>query len=62
MIALLAVQGAVGGVQWWLKLPGELVWIHVVLATATWLATLWTVAAAGRLEPAEERSAAPATA
>src|SRR3954466_4967024 len=62
VIALLAVQGVVGGVQWWLKLPSEIVWIHVTLATATWLATLWTVAAAGRLEPAEERSAAPAPA
>jgi heme a synthase len=62
VIGLLALQGVVGGAQWWLKLPGELVWVHVVLATGTWLATLWTVAAAGRLEPAEERSAAPAPA
>jgi len=51
VIALLAAQGVVGGVQWWLELPGELVWVHVTLATAAWLATLWTVAAAGRLEP-----------
>jgi heme a synthase len=51
VIALLALQGAVGGVQWWLKLPGELVWVHVALATITWLAMLWTVATAGRLEP-----------
>jgi len=58
VIALLALQGVVGGVQWALKLPTELVWIHVALATATWLATLWTVAAAGRLEPAGEPSAA----
>jgi heme a synthase len=50
---LLAAQGVVGGVQWWLKLPGELVWVHVALATATWLAMLWTVATAGRLEPRE---------
>jgi heme a synthase len=58
VIALLGLQGVVGGLQWWLKLPGELVWVHVVLATATWLATLWTVAAAGRLEPAAQRSPA----
>jgi heme a synthase len=51
VIGLLALQGAVGGLQWWLKLPGELVWIHVALATLTWLAMLWTVATAGRLEP-----------
>ena len=51
VIGLLALQGVVGGVQWWLKLPGELVWVHVALATVTWLAMLWTVATAGRLEP-----------
>ncbi len=58
VIGLLALQGAVGGIQWWLKLPSEIVWVHVSLATATWLATLWTVATAGRLAPARE----PATA
>jgi len=51
VIGLLALQGVVGGVQWTLELPGELVWIHVALATATWLAMLWTVATAGRLTP-----------
>ena len=50
VIGLLALQGAVGGLQWALKLPGELVWVHVALATATWLAMLWTVATAGRLK------------
>jgi hypothetical protein len=50
-IGHLALQGAVGGVQWALKLPGEIVWVHVALATMTWLAMLWTVATAGRLEP-----------
>ena len=50
-IGLLALQGVVGGVQWELKLPTEIVWVHVALATATWLAMLWTVATAGRLEP-----------
>ncbi len=58
VLVLLAAQGAVGAVQWFAKLPGELVWVHVVLATATWLATLWAVAAAGRLEPAREASRA----
>jgi cytochrome c oxidase assembly protein subunit 15 len=72
VIGLLALQGAVGGVQWALELPGELVWLHVALATLTWLATLWTVATAGRLEtresdragepgrPASTEAAAPA--
>lgn len=49
VIALLALQGVVGGVQWALELPAELVWVHVTLATVTWLAMLWTVATAGRL-------------
>jgi hypothetical protein len=28
-----------------------MVWVHVSLATVTWLTLLWTVAAAGRLGP-----------
>jgi heme a synthase len=51
VICLLGVQGAIGGLQWALELPAELVWLHIALATATWLAMLWTVATAGRLEP-----------
>jgi cytochrome c oxidase assembly protein subunit 15 len=51
VIGLLALQGIVGGVQWALKLPSEIVWLHVTLAIATWLAMLWAVATAGRLEP-----------
>jgi heme a synthase len=51
VIGLLALQGVVGGVQWALELPAEIVWLHVALATATWLTMLWTVATAGRLEP-----------
>jgi len=51
VIGLLTLQGAVGGLQWALELPSEIVWIHVALATVTWLAMLWAVAAAGRLEP-----------
>src|SRR5215475_9236134 len=59
VIGLLALQGVVGGVQWYTELPGEIVWIHVALATVTWLAMLWTVATAGRLEP--RPSARPAS-
>jgi cytochrome c oxidase assembly protein subunit 15 len=62
VLCLLALQGVVGGVQWTLKLPGELVWVHVALATATWLAMLWTVATAGRLEPRSVVEGAPASA
>jgi cytochrome c oxidase assembly protein subunit 15 len=59
VLALLALQGVIGGVQWALELPGEIVWVHVAVATCNWLAMLWTVAAAGRLEPRGE-SGAPA--
>jgi heme a synthase len=48
---LLAGQGLIGSVQYELKLPSEMVWVHVALATVTWLAVLWVVAAAGRLAP-----------
>lgn len=51
VIGLLGLQGAVGGVQWALELPAAIVWVHIVLATITWVAMLWTVAAAGRLVP-----------
>lgn len=56
VIGLLALQGVVGGVQWALKLPSGMVWVHVALAVATWLAVLWTVATAGRLESGEAHS------
>ena len=51
LCCLLAAQGIVGFIQYETGLPSEVVWIHVVLATCTWLAVLWSVAAAGRLEP-----------
>jgi cytochrome c oxidase assembly protein subunit 15 len=49
---LLATQGAVGGIQYALHLPTEIVWVHVALAATTWLTLLWAVFAAGRLAPA----------
>lgn len=62
---LLACQGAVGALQWQLALPPGLVWVHVLLATTTWITLLTAVAAAGRIgapaavppapEPAPER-------
>jgi heme a synthase len=51
VLFLLLAQGIVGYVQWELKLPTEIVWVHVALATCNWLAMLWTIATAGRLEP-----------
>lgn len=56
VIGLLALQGAVGGIQWALELPAGIVWLHIAIATGNWLAMLWTVAAAGRLEPRSESS------
>ncbi|MDX6595230.1 MAG: heme a synthase [Solirubrobacterales bacterium] len=54
VLGLLALQGAIGGLQWALELPSEIVWVHVAIATLNWLAMLWTVAAAGRLQPRRE--------
>ena len=48
---LLAGQGLVGSVQYELKLPTDMVWVHVAMATLTWLVVLWAVADAGRLTP-----------
>jgi cytochrome c oxidase assembly protein subunit 15 len=51
VLFLLLAQGIVGYAQWELELPTEIVWVHVALATCNWLAMLWTIASAGRLEP-----------
>jgi heme a synthase len=56
VLGLLALQGAIGGVQWALELPAGIVWVHIAIATGNWLAMLWTVAAAGRLEPRSKYS------
>jgi cytochrome c oxidase assembly protein subunit 15 len=48
---LLAAQGIIGFVQYETGLPAGVVWVHVVLATLTWLSVNWGVAAAGRLAP-----------
>ncbi len=49
LCVLIALQGAVGLDQYETHLPTELVWVHVALATAAWLAALWTAYAAGPL-------------
>ncbi len=62
---LMAAQGLVGSVQYELRLPSDMVWVHVALATATWIALLWATAAAGSLapktmpSPARDESLAP---
>lgn len=56
---LLAAQGLVGSVQYELHLPTDMVWVHVALATLTWLVVLWAVAAAGRLVPRRHVVEAP---
>ncbi len=52
LLGLLAAQGVVGIVQYALKLPAGIVWVHIALAVFTWLSMLWAVGAAGRLQPA----------
>ena len=66
LCVLLALQGVIGGIQYKLELPAEIVWVHVTLAATTWLAILWTVVSAGRLQarpvraPGGRGEAAPA--
>ncbi|HEX7292245.1 MAG TPA: COX15/CtaA family protein [Conexibacter sp.] len=48
---LMAAQGLVGTVQYELALPADIVWVHVALATFTWIALLWCAGVAGRLAP-----------
>jgi heme a synthase len=62
LLAMLAFQGVLGITQYELKLPAELVWVHVASATLTWMTVLWAVATAGRLVPrgAREPARAPA--
>lgn len=59
---LIAGQGLVGAVQYELKLPTDMVWVHVALATASWLVLLWAVCAEGRLVPRRATAPAPALA
>jgi cytochrome c oxidase assembly protein subunit 15 len=54
LCALIALQGVVGVVQYEAHLPTELVWVHVALASLSWLCVLWSVAAIGR--PAASRA------
>lgn len=55
LAVLLAAQGLIGSTQYELRLPAEMVWVHVVLATITWLVALWAVAVEGQLVPRRAR-------
>ncbi|MCB0828482.1 MAG: heme A synthase [Solirubrobacterales bacterium] len=58
---LICLQIAVGITQWQLELPAVMVWFHVVIATLTWVAVLWSVATAGQLESRARIESAGAT-
>ncbi|MGI8903642.1 MAG: COX15/CtaA family protein [Solirubrobacteraceae bacterium] len=53
---LLAAQGILGITQYTLQLPSELVWLHVSLATLTWVGYVHAWSAAGRLPARSPRS------
>jgi cytochrome c oxidase assembly protein subunit 15 len=52
---LLAAQGLVGIAQYALALPTEIVWVHVVLATLTWIGYVHAWVAAGPLQRSRPR-------
>ena len=58
IVVLLGVQGLIGAIQYQSQLPAELVWVHVCLATITWVALLWAWSTAGT--PLRERAGVPA--
>jgi cytochrome c oxidase assembly protein subunit 15 len=58
LCVLLALQGAVGLDQYETHLPTELVWVHVALASATWVGLLWAACATGSLARFRVRRAA----
>ena len=66
LCVLLAAQGVIGGVQYRLELPAEIVWLHASLAAATWVAIVWVAVAARQLQgrpvtaPGATGEAAPA--
>ena len=51
LCVLLALQGAVGMDQYYTHLPTQLVWVHVAISCAAWLAVLLVACAAGALSP-----------
>ncbi len=64
-LGLLGTQGMIGIAQYQLELPSEMVWVHVALATLTWVGFVHLRAAAGplphRATEAGAARAAPST-
>jgi heme a synthase len=58
LCALIALQGVIGTVQYDTHLPTELVWVHVAVASLSWLCVVWSVAAIGRPAPSGVRKQA----
>ena len=58
LCVLIGLQGIVGLDQYKTHLPTELVWVHVALASLSWLATLWAACAVGTA-PARSEQVAP---
>ena len=54
---LIAAQGLLGSVQYELHLPAQMVWLHVCLASVTWVVCLWAWAETGR--PGRRRATLP---
>jgi heme a synthase len=52
-LGLMGAQGVLGIAQYRLELPAELVWVHVALATLTWVGFVHGRAAAGRIAEPE---------
>jgi heme a synthase len=48
---LMAIQGAVGLIQYHNALPAEVVWVHASLPALMWVVFVWSWIAAGRLVP-----------
>ncbi len=62
LLGMISLQISVGVTQWLLELPAEIVWVHVVIATLTWLTVLWAVATAGRIQPRDGGQPQPSAA
>ena len=56
---LIAAQGLVGSVQYEMKLPAEMVWVHVSLATITWVVALWAWVDTGGARRREDAAGGP---
>lgn len=62
LLGMVTLQITIGVTQWLLELPAEIVWVHVVIATLTWITVLWSVATAGRIQPRDGGKPVPSAA